>query len=86
MFKFDNPMDPTKDGNNLFIDGIRFHIRNSAILKYDIQNYIKNNYIANPFNSKLKFLEKVMQELNIDSDELTIADEHELLDWIYANY
>ena len=86
MFKFDNPMDPTKDGNNLFIDGIRFHIRNSTILKDDIQNYIKNNYIANPFNSNLKFLEKVMQELNIDSDELTIADEHELLDWIYANY
>lgn len=86
MFKFDNPMDPTKDGNNLFIDGIRFHIRNSAILKNDIQNYIKNNYIANPFNSHLKFLEKVMQELNIDSDELTITDEHELLDWIYANY
>jgi hypothetical protein len=30
MIRFDNPFDISKDGQNPFIDGIRFHIRASA--------------------------------------------------------
>jgi hypothetical protein len=33
MLRFENPLDPSNDGDNPVIDGIRFHIRNSVSIK-----------------------------------------------------
>ena len=90
MFRFDNPLDPSKDGMNPFIDGIRYHIRDSESIKEEVQRntelvreaieYFTRHYVATI--SPLEILEYVLDELGYKLDDLIIADEHELLDWI----
>lgn len=82
---FFNPWDISKDGANDFIDGIKYHIRESDLCKDKIKDYIEKNrfeysYLYNM--SALKILEHAMERLNIRDVDLTISDEHELLDWI----
>lgn len=83
---FFNPWNIEKDGGNDFIDGIKFHLRESDLCKDKIKNYLKDN-IFNYYNlyhmsTPLETLNDVMKILNIKDSDLTIADEHELLDWI----
>lgn len=80
---FSNPFDISKDRKNNFTDGIRFHIRQSEENKQKIKDYIEKwvTYSGNP--SPLEILDYAMGNLNIPDSELTIADEHELLDWIH---
>lgn len=82
MLRFDNPFDISKDGQNSFIDGIRIHIRQSDQYKQEIKYWI-DQYI-NPENDKsnLNILNYAMSCLGIPDNELTVVDEHELLDWI----
>lgn len=82
MLRFENPFDISKDGQNPFIDGIRYHIRQSDQYKEEIKYWI-DQYI-NPENDKsnLNILNYAMSCLGIPDNELTVADEHELLDWI----
>lgn len=89
--KFYNPFDISKDGqSNNFIEGIRIHIRNSDELKEKIKNMITKDIHLykdfSSFNTNLQILEYYMNKLNIYDDDLTIADEHELLDWINCNF
>ena len=86
MIRFENPMDPTKDGKNTLIDGIRFHIRNSAILVEEIKNFIDENYIYEGEDTAEDVLYGACKILNIPTNELTINDERELLVWIGDNY
>ena len=83
---FFNPWDISKDGGNDFIDGIKYHLRESDLCKDKIKNYLKENiyYHYNLYHmpTPLEILNEVMKKLNIKEDDLTIADEHELLDWI----
>ena len=82
MLRFDNPFDISKDRQHPFIDGIRIHIRQSDQHKQEIKYWI-DQYI-NPENDKsnLDILTYAMSCIGINDDELTVADEHELLDWI----
>ena len=38
---FNNPFDISKDGKNGFVDGVRFHIRQSEENKQKIKDYIE---------------------------------------------
>jgi hypothetical protein len=89
MFRFDNPLDPSKDGINPFIDGIRYHIRDSESIKEEVQKntelvreameyFVRHYGIVSP----LEVLEYVLDELGYKLDDLIITDEHELIDWI----
>ena len=82
MIRFDNPFNVSKDGQNPFIDGIRFHIRTSADSKERIIEYIDKyvSIIGNP--SPLDILKCAMKNLQISDAELTVSDEHDILDWI----
>ena len=85
MFRFENPLDPSKDGGNPFIDGVRFHIRNSVSIKEELLPHIDYYVaIANDDDSATDILDRMLASHNYDADELTIADEHELLDKIQA--
>lgn len=85
MVKFDNPFDISKDRQNPFIDGVRFHIRESDLCKDRIKEFIQKNdfeYFCLYKMSALEILTDAMKILNIRDDDLIISDEHELLDWI----
>ena len=85
MIKFNNPFDISKDGQNPFLDGISFHIRESDLYKNKIKDFIEKNnfeYFYLYGMSALSILNDAMKILNIKDDDLTIGDEHELLDWI----
>ena len=83
---FFNPFDISKDGKNDFVDGIRYHIRESEQIKDKIKKYIKDNFYQY-YNlyymlNKNQILDAVLNDLDISYKDLTIADERELLDWI----
>ena len=82
MFRFENPLDPSKDGQNPFIDGLRFHIRNSEMLKEQIIHWIRKNEDVIYNMTNLEILKLAMNYLHISDNELTIADKHAILDWI----
>ena len=85
MFRFENPLDPSKDGQNPLIDGIRYNIRNSEMIKEQVYNQLKNITIEYEM-SATDILDTVLQYLGYSADELIIADEHELLDYININF
>ena len=86
MIRFDNPFDVSKDGQNPFIDRIRFHIRASADNKERIIEYI-DKYISVTGNpSPLDILKYAMENLQISDAELTVGDEHDILDWIRLQF
>ena len=89
MFRFENPLDPSKDGINPLIDGIRYNIRNSEAIKeeimgdpYHIEQFIQYIRTTNTPMTALDILEKIVCHLDYSLDDLTIADEHELLDYL----
>lgn len=81
MFRFENPLDPSKDGLNPVLDGIRFNIRNSEMIKEELLEklpYIETTGEISP----LAVLEYMLENTPYDLEDLTIADEHEILDAI----
>lgn len=79
-----NPLDISKDKqDNAFINGLKYNIRNSELNKERIKEYIKYEVIAEPGDKITGIIEFAMRQLNIREDELTVADEHELIDWVY---
>ena len=82
MMKFYNPLDPSKDGQNPFIDGIRFHIRNSEMVKEKVYRLLKSGVKITGNFTALQILEDAIEHIGHKLDDLTIADEHELLDYI----
>jgi len=92
MFRFENPLDPSKDGMSPFIDGIRYHMRDSESIKEQVKSnialvkeaieYFKWHCYAGETLSSLDVLEYVLDELGYKLDDLIIADEHELIEWI----
>ena len=81
MLKFENPLDPSKDGQNPLIDGIRYNIRNSEMIKEMVIEKLRWVTIQGHF-SPMEILEYALDELGYKLDELTVADEHWLLDTI----
>lgn len=83
---FFNPWDIEKDGGNAFVDGIKYHLRESDSCKDKIKKYLEKNlfYHYNLYHmpTSLEILEEAMKKLNIKDNDLTISDEHELLEWI----
>jgi len=93
MFNFHNPCDISARGDNSILDGISTNILNSLELKDLIKDALNNNkqflidYINNPpYPSTLFVLEYIVKSLGRSLDELTISDEHELLDYINRHF
>ena len=86
MIRFDNPFDISKDRQNAFIDGIRIHIRASADNKERIIEYIEKYVSITGDPSPLDILKYVMENLQISDTELTVSDEHDILDWIRLQF
>ena len=86
MFRFENPLDPSKDGGNMFVDGVRFHIRNSTAIVEELEPHILYYTATAQYgDSSFDILERMLYNHRYSIDELTIADEHYLLDKISAN-
>lgn len=85
MFKFENPLDPSKDGMNPLVDGIRYNIRNSENIKEEVLSNL-NYYIAiakqKEMDKSIDILDMILFNLGYTTDDLIIADEHYLLDEI----
>lgn len=79
---FYNPLDPSKDGQDAFIDGIRYHIRNSDEIKEKVKRELKYLNIDED-ERPLTVLEDVLMLMGYSLDDLIIADQQELLDAIY---
>jgi hypothetical protein len=79
---FYNPLDPSKDGQDAFIDGIRYHIRNSEEIKEKVKRELKYLNIDED-ERPLAVLEDVLMLMGYRLDDLIIADQQELLDAIY---
>lgn len=87
MFKFNNPFDVSKDGQNSIIDGIRYNIRNSENIKEQVKECLKYIEIDMDYiNSPLEILELALDKCGYNLDELIISDEHELLDEIQRKF
>ena len=86
MIRFDNPFDISKDGQNPFIDGIRTHIRASVDNKERIIKYIEKYVSITGDPSPLDILKCAMENLQISDIELTVSDEHDILDWIRLQF
>ena len=86
MIRFDNPFDVSKDGQNPLIDSIRIHIRASADNKERIIEYIEKYVSITGDPSPLDILKCVMENLQISDAELTVSDEHDILDWIRLQF
>lgn len=82
MFRFENPLDPSKDGKNPFIDGARFYIRNNLANREKIEKNIPR-YVAaakqQGVKSAIIIYEKILKDLRIGSSEMTKSDDHEFL-------
>lgn len=88
MFKFENPLDPSKDGINPLIDGIRYNIRNSESIKEEILrefDYYVNMALYHNMEKPTDILDCILDSMGYSADNLIIADEHELLDKIAAS-
>lgn len=85
MFKFENPLDPSKDGINPLVDGIRYNIRNSENIKEEVLSNL-NYYIAiakqKEMDKSTDILDMILSNLRYTADDLIITDEHYLLDEI----
>ena len=83
-----NPLDINKDNlDNPFINGLKYNIRNSEMQKERIYNYIKEGNINVHIGDKITdIIDLAMIRLGIEADELTIEDEHELIDNIWILY
>jgi hypothetical protein len=86
MIRFDNPFDISKDGQNPLLDGIRIHIRASADNKERIIEYIEKYVSITGDPSPFDILKCVMESLQISDAELTVNDEHDILDWIRLQF
>ena len=86
MIRFDNPFDISKDGQNTLTDGIRIHIRASADNKERIIEYIEKYVSITGDPSPFDILKCVMENLHISDAELTVNDEHDILDWIRLQF
>ena len=87
MIRFENPLDPTKDGANPLIDGIRYNIRNSELIKEEIidnMDYFTYKAAAMELDHPIDVLDYALASTGHDADELTISDEHELIDVIMS--
>lgn len=80
---FFNPFDISSDKNdNIFVQGLKFQIRESQTIKEKIKLFLDNNYIFNYNKSNLEILLDILSINNYNINQLTKADKTELLELI----
>lgn len=80
---FFNPFDINSDKNdNIFVQGLKFQIRESQTIKEKIKLFLDNNYIFNYNKSNLEVLLDILSINNYNINQLTKADKTELLELI----
>lgn len=80
---FFNPFDISSDKNdNMFVQGLKFQIRESQTIKEKIKLFLDNNYIFSYNKSNLEILLDILSINNYNINQLTKADKTELLELI----
>lgn len=81
---FFNPFDIKSDENdNIFVQGLKFQIRESQTIKEKVKLFLDNNYIFNYYNkSNLEILLDILSINNYNINQLTKDDKLELLELI----
>ena len=83
---FFNPFDISSDKNdNIFVQGLKFQIRESQTIKEKIKLFLDNNYIFSYNKSNLEILLDILSINNYNINQLTKTDKTELLELIH-NY
>lgn len=78
MFKFYNPLDVSKDGKNILMDGIRFNIRESLMIKEKICDMLPMVSVQGNLNEE-EILKEILHTLEYYSNNLTASDKKDLL-------
>ena len=80
---FFNPFDISSDKNdNIFVQGLKFQIRESQTIKEKIKLFLDNNYIFSYNKSNLEILLDILSINNYNINQLTKTDKTELLELI----
>ena len=80
---FFNPFDISSDKNdNIFVQGLKFQIRESQTIKEKVKLFLDNNYIFSYNKSNLEILLDILSINNYNINQLTKADKTELLELI----
>lgn len=80
---FFNPFDISSDKNdNMFVQGLKFQIRESQTIKEKIKLFLDNNYIFSYNKSNLEILLDILSINNYNINQLIKADKIELLELI----
>lgn len=81
---FFNPFDIKSDENdNIFVQGLKFQIRESQTIKEKVKLFLDNNYIFNYYNkSNLEILLDILSINNYNINQLIKDDKLELLELI----
>lgn len=80
---FFNPFDIKSDKNdNIFVQGLKFQIRESQTIKEKIKLFLDNNYIFSYNKSNLEILLDILSINDYNINQLTKSDKKELLELI----
>lgn len=80
---FFNPFDIKSDENdNIFVQGLKFQIRESQTIKEKVKLFLDNNYIFNYNKSNLEILLDILSINNYNINQLIKDDKLELLELI----
>lgn len=80
---FFNPFDIKSDENdNIFVQGLKFQIRESQTIKEKIKLFLDNNYIFSYNKSNLEILLDILSINDYNINQLTKSDKKELLELI----
>lgn len=80
---FFNPFDISSDKNdNIFVQGLKFQIRESQTIKEKIKLFLDNNYIFSYNKSNLEILLDILSINDYNINQLTKSDKKELLELI----
>jgi len=80
---FYNPLDPTKDGQDVIRDGFSFFIRNSREIVNEIKDFMRKHLVeVEPGDTAYSLYRDALRIMGIDNSEITIPDERELVAWI----
>lgn len=80
---FFNPFDIKSDENDsIFVQGLKFQIRESQTIKEKIKLFLDNNYIFSYNKSNLEILLDILSINDYNINQLTKSDKKELLELI----
>lgn len=78
MLRFENPLDVSKDDQNFIMDGIRYRIRESLMIKEKVEDFFKYVEVNGSFTAE-EILNKILYVLKYKENDLIASEKKDLL-------